>query len=367
MSFYNVIEKYKKMDIDVYLNNVTDEDIIKSLNKEKLEEFDLLNLLSKKASNYLEEMAQKANKITNQYFGKTICLYTPMYISNYCINKCVYCGYNLESSIKRKKLNLNEIKLEGEAISKEGFKHLLILTGESNIHSDVEYISEAVENLKDKFSSIGIEVYPMETDEYKYMVNKGVDSLTVYQEVYDEEIYKEVHIKGPKSNFKFRLDAPERGAKAGMRSLSIGALLGLNDFRKEVFYTLLHGKYLKYNYPQVELSYSVPRIRPFKGCYDGIKEVSDKDLVQSILCMRLFDNNGGINLSTREGLSLRKNLIPLGITKLSAGVSTDVGGRTHKDEDTSQFKISDESSVEEIKEMLKSIGYQHVFKDWERF
>ncbi|MGX4600589.1 2-iminoacetate synthase ThiH [Faecalimicrobium sp. JNUCC 81] len=367
MSFYNVIESYKNIDIDEYMNNVKDKDIIKSLNKKNLDEYDLLNLLSKKASNYLEEMAQKANKITNQYFGKTICLYTPMYIANYCVNKCVYCGYNLESKIKRKKLNLEEIKLEGEAISKEGFKHLLILTGESNIHSNTEYISQAVDSLKEKFSSIGIEVYPMETDDYEYMVKKGVDSLTIYQEVYDEEIYKEVHIKGPKSNYKFRLDAPERGAKAGIRSLSIGALLGLNDFRKEVFYTLLHGKYLKKNYPQVELSYSVPRIRPFKGCYEGIKEVNDKDLVQSILCIRLFDNNGGINLSTRERLSLRKNLIPLGITKLSAGVSTDVGGRTQKDDDTSQFKISDESSVDEIKDMLKSIGYQHIFKDWERF
>ena len=367
MSFYEVIKSYENFDIDDYMNSVTEHDVERSLEKDNLDEYDLLNLLSKKAVKYLEKMAQKSNAITNQYFGKTISLYTPMYIANYCINKCVYCGYNVESGIKRKKLNMDEIKVEGEAISKEGFKHLLLLTGESNVHSNVEYIGKAVETLKSEFSSIAIEVYPMEADEYEYIVNKGVDSLTVYQEVYDEKIYKEVHIKGPKSNYKFRLDAPERGAKAGMRSLSIGALLGLNDFRKETFFTLLHGKYLRKNYPQVEISYSVPRIRPFKGCYEGIKEVNDINLVQAMLCMRLFDNHGGINLSTRESLDLRKNLIPLGVTKLSAGVSTDVGGHSQGDEDTSQFKISDESTVSDVKEVLTSIGYQHIFKDWERF
>lgn len=367
MSFYEVIKSYENFDIDDYMESVTEYDVERSLEKDNLDEYDLLNLLSKKAIKYLEKMAKKANAITNQYFGKTICLYTPMYIANYCINKCVYCGYNAESGIKRKKLNMDEIKIEGQAISKEGFKHLLLLTGESNVHSSVEYIGQAVEILKPKFSSIGLEVYPMEVEQYKYLVNKGIDSLTVYQEVYDEKIYKEVHIKGPKSNYKFRLDAPERGAKAGMRSLSIGALLGLNDFRKETFFTLLHGKYLRKNYPHIELSYSAPRIRPFKGCYEGIKEVSDIDLVQVMLCMRLFDNHGGINLSTRENLDLRKNLIPLGVTKLSAGVSTDVGGHSQGNEDTAQFKISDESKVSDIKEMLKSIGYQHVFKDWERF
>ncbi len=367
MSFYEVIKSYENFDIDYYIENVSELDVQKSLSKDNLDEYDLLNLLSKKATKYLEQMAKKSNAITNQYFGKTICLYTPMYIANYCVNKCVYCGYNVESDINRKKLNIDEIKIEGDVISKEGFKHLLLLTGESNIHSNVEYIGAAVEKLKPKFSSIGVEVYPMEVDEYEYIIKKGVDSLTVYQEVYDEKVYKQVHIKGPKSNYKFRLDAPERGAKAGMRSVSIGALLGLSDFRKEVFSTLLHGKYLRKNYPHLEISYSIPRIRPFKGCYEGIKEVSDIDLVQAMLCMRLFDNHGGINLSTRESLDLRKNLIPLGVTKLSAGVSTDVGGHSQDNEDTSQFEISDESSVLQVKEMLKSIGYQHVFKDWERF
>lgn len=367
MSFYKVIDSYKNFDINFYLENVADEDVIRSLQKNNLDEYDLLNLLSKTATKYLELMAQRANEITNRYFGKTILLYTPMYISNFCVNKCVYCGYNIESNIRRKKLNIDEIHKEGLAISKDGFKHLLLLTGESKVHSNVEYIGDAVSTLKGMFPSITIEVYPMDEDEYRYLSKKGVEGLTIYQEVYDENIYKHVHLKGPKSNYKYRLDAPERAAKAGIRSISIGALLGLNDFREETFFTLMHGRYIRRKYPQVDVSYSIPRIRPFKGCYENLIEVKDKDLAQAMIVMRLFDNQGGINLSTRESLDLRKNLIPLGVTKLSAGVSTNVGGHSLDGEGTEQFKISDESSVLQIKEMLKTIEYQQIFKDWERF
>lgn len=367
MSFYEVINKYKEIDIDKYLENVTDDDVLRSLSKDNLDDYDILNLLSKTALNHLEAMAQKANKLTNQHFGKTISLYTPMYIANYCVNKCVYCGYNIESGIKRKKLSLEEIEVEGNCISEKGFKHLLLLTGESKIHSSVEYIGDAVEVLKDKFPSLSIEVYPMDVDEYKYIVDKGVEGLTIYQETYDEDVYKKVHIKGPKSNYNYRLDAPERGAKAGMRSISIGALLGLSEFRKETFFTILHGKYLKQKYPHIELCYSTPRMRPFKGCYEGVIDISDTDLVQAMLCMRLFDPHAGINLSTRENLNMRRNLIPLGVTKLSAGVSTDVGGHSQDEHDTAQFKTNEDSELYDVCNMLKSIGYQHVFKDWVRF
>lgn len=367
MSFYDVIERYRGFDFDKYFENVTDQDVLRSLSKDRLDDCDVLNLLSKTAEKHLEKMAQKAHKLSVQYFGKTVCLYTPMYIANYCINQCVYCSYNIKSGIKRKKLNMDEIKKEGDAISQEGFKHLLVLTGESSFHSSKEYIGEAIEILKDKFPSIGIEVYPMETEDYKYIVEKGVEGLTVYQETYDEYIYKKVHIKGPKSNYRFRLDAPERGAKAGMRTLSIGALLGLNDFRKETFFTILHGKYLKKKYPHIELAYSTPRMRPFKGCFEELVDISDKNLVQAMVCMRLFDPHAAINISTRESLEMRKHIIPLGVTKLSAGVSTDVGGHSQDEHSTSQFEINDESGVKDIEKMLKSIGYQHVFKDWERF
>jgi 2-iminoacetate synthase len=367
MSFYEVIEKYRDFDFDNYFNNVTDADVQRSLSKDKLDHYDVLNLLSPKASDYLEDMAQKSHKLALQYMGRTVCLYTPMYIANFCINECVYCGYNIKSGIKRKKLSMDEIEKEANEIKKLGFEHILVLTGESEFHSSLEYIGEAVENISKKFASIGIEVFPMEVEGYKYLVEKGADGLTVYQETYDEEMYKKVHLKGPKSNYKFRLDALERGAKAGMRSLSLGALLGLSEFRKDAFFTILHGEYLKTKYPHVELSYSAPRIKPFKGCFEGKTSVTDADLYQIMCCMRIFDPHAALNVSTREDLEFRQHLIPLGVTKLSAEVTTNVGGHSQCETETAQFEIEDNCSLEQIGNMLNEIGYQYVFKDWVRF
>lgn len=367
MSFYNVIEKYKDFDFTTYFEKVSDSDILRSLSKDKLNHEDLLNLLSPKARNHLEIMAQKASRLALQYCGKTATLYTPIYISNYCENHCVYCGYNCHSGIKRKKLSLEEIKKERDCVSAKGFKHIIVLTGESEVKSSIEYIGEAVGILSEKFPSIAIEVYPMDVKGYEHLVYKGADSLTVYQETYDEEVYKKVHIKGPKADYKFRLDAPERGAMAGMRSLSIGALFGLSDFRRDAFFTILHGEYLKTKYPHIELSYSAPRIRPFKGSFSDIVEVDDASQFQILTVMRLFDCHAALNVSSRETLDMRKNLMPLGVTKLSADVSTDVGGHSQGEDETAQFKTNDDNSIEEVSEMLKSIGYQHVFKDWVRF
>lgn len=367
MSFYSVIEKYRDFDFDGYFDLVTDGDVVRSLGKDRLGDSDILNLLSPRATRHLEAMAQKANRLALQYMGKTVCLYTPIYIANYCINECVYCGYNIESGIKRKKLTLDEIEAEGENVAKQGFKHILVLTGESAFHSSLNYIGEAIEILAKKFSSIGIEVYPMEEEGYKHLVYKGAEGLTVYQETYDEEVYRKVHLKGPKSDYKFRLDALERGAQAGMRILSLGALLGLGDFRKDAFFSILHGKYLKEKFPHIELAYSAPRIKPFKGCFEGKTKVDDLDLFQVMTCMRLFDSHAALNVSTRENLNFRKHLMPLGVTKLSAGVSTDVGGHSQDEHDTAQFEIEEGCSVKEVGDMLHSIGYQYVFKDWVRF
>lgn len=367
MSFYDVIEKYKDFDFDRYFEQVSDNDILRSLSKDKLNDKDLLNLLSPTARKHLEEMAQKASKLALQYCGKTATLYTPIYIANYCENHCVYCGYNCHSGIKRKKLSLDEIEKEGEAVATKGFKHIIVLTGESETKSSIEYIGEAVGILSRKFPSIAIEVYPMDVEGYTHLVYKGADSLTIYQETYDEEVYTRVHIKGPKADYRFRLDAPERGAMAGMRSLSIGALLGLSDFRKDAFFSILHGAYLKTKYPHIELSYSAPRIRPFKGSFRDIVDVDDASEFQILTVMRLFDPHAALNVSSRESLDMRKNLMPLGVTKLSAAVSTDVGGHSQGEENTAQFKTNDDNSIEDVASMLKSIGYQYVFKDWVRF
>lgn len=367
MSFYKIIKEYDGFDFHKYFDSVKKEDVLKSIYERNKRPEDLLNLVSPIAENLLEEMAQEGRNLSLKYFGKTVLLYTPMYISNYCINKCSYCGYNVENKIYRKKLNQDEIKKEGEAISKDGFKHILILTGESEYHTPVNYIEDSIKTLKEKFPSITIEIYPMTEQGYKKAVDAGAEGLTIYQETYNEQIYDKVHLAGPKKDYKFRLEAPERGAKAGMRSISIGALLGLADFRIDAFFTAMHGRYLRNKYPHIDISYSVPRIRPCEGGLKNLNEVNDRELVQILLAYKLFDPQGGINISTREEKDFRKSLIPLGVSKMSAGVSTAVGGHSLKEKGTSQFDINDESSVMEVKELIKSKGYQPIFKDWHRF
>ncbi|WP_069649041.1 2-iminoacetate synthase ThiH [Caloranaerobacter ferrireducens] len=364
MSFYSEYLKYKNFQFNKFLENITSSDIFRIINKDKIDEYDFLTLLSNEAEKYLEEMAQKAHQLTVQNFGKTILLYTPLYLSNFCVNRCSYCGFNIENKIKRKKLTFEEIEEEAKAISSTGLRHVLILTGESRKETPVSYIVDAVKILKKYFDSISIEIYPLKEDEYREVIKAGVDGLTIYQEVYDEDIYDKVHIAGPKKNYRFRLNAPERACKARMRNISIGALLGLNDWRKEAFLTGLHAKYLQDKYSDVEISVSLPRIRPHIGVYEDIYPVSDKNLVQIMLALRLFLPRIGITISTRENQKLRDNLIPLGVTKTSAGVSTEVGGHSSKTKSDSQFEISDKRSVIEMKKAILSRGYQPVFKDW---
>lgn len=367
MSFYDIYLNYKDFNIESYFEDINDGDVISVLNKGKINELDFLTLLSPIASKHLELMASKAHGLSLKHFGKAILLYTPLYISNYCVNKCLYCSYNIENEITRKKLSLQEIEEEAKIIASSGLKHILILSGESRKHTSVEYIKDCVKILKKYFDSIGIEIYPLTTEEYEEVIEAGVDGLTIYQEVYDEDIYKKVHIAGPKKNYKFRLDAPERACKAGIRSANIGSLLGLNDWRKEAFITGVHGKYLQDKYSEVELSMSLPRIKEHIGEYNEILGVNDKDLVQIMLALRIFLPSLGLTISTRESENLRNNVIPLGVTKMSAGVSTEVGGHTLENKGNSQFEISDNRSVDEIRTVILSKGYQPIFKDWCRF
>lgn len=366
MSFYSTIERFRSFNFQEYWSNVQADDVLRSINERNPNYEDLLNLLSPAAEDVLEDMAVKARELSLKHFGRTILLYTPIYIANYCVNKCSYCGYNFENSICRKKLTLKEIRLESESVAKQGFKHIILLTGESQIHSPTSYIVDAIKVMKEYFSSITLEVQPLSEEDYRKAVEAGAEGLTVYQETYDEKIYDRVHLAGPKKNYKFRLDTPERGARAGMRSISIGALLGLGDFRKDAFFTALHGEYIRRKYTHVEVTYSPPRIRPCEGGLKELDPVEDKKMVQVMLAYKIFAQQSGINISTREDHYMRKNLIPLGITKMSAGVSTEVGGHALKSKGTSQFSINDECTVEEIKEMIIEAGFQPIFKDWER-
>ncbi len=337
------------------------------LQKDNITFDDFAVLLSPEAEDYLELLAMASQKITLANFGRTIQLYTPLYLANFCDNYCLYCGFNADNQIERKKLSPTELKQEARVISSSGLKHILLLTGESRQMSPVSYIVECVKVLRGYFSSISIEVYPLSQAEYRLLVEAGVDGLTIYQETYDQDTYCQVHPRGPKSDYAFRLDAPERGAKAGMRNINIGTLLGLADWRKEIFFCGQHAKYLQDKFPEIEIGVSLPRLRPHQGSYQPACLVSDKNICQIIAALRIFLPHVGITVSTRENAEFRKNLIPLGVTRMSAGSSTEVGGRIMQKNNprgSCQFEISDHSSVSQVKAMIEEKGYQPVLKDW---
>lgn len=366
MSFYEKYLEYRDFDFEEFASNLTDDYIIKVINKERINELEFLSLLSPKAGKYIEFMAQKSRKLTLQHFGRVIFLYTPIYVANYCVNQCVYCGFNISNNIVRKKLTIEEVEQEAKIISDTGLKHILLLTGESRLHSSLDYIKECVTVLKKYFSSISIEVYPLEKDEYKELVEAGVDGFTMYQEVYNEDVYGQLHLKGPKKNYRYRIDAPERACVAGMRSVNIGALLGLDDWEREAFFTGIHAQYLQNKYQDAEISVSIPRMRPCNGAFQPKVNVNDKNFVQIIFAFRLFMPRVGITLSTRERPEFRDNLVGLGVTKMSAGSSTEVGGHAIDSKSEGQFDISDTRNVEKIKELIYSKGFQPVFKDWQQ-
>lgn len=364
MSFYDVITLYKNFDFENFLSTVNDEYILTILEKDQIDELDFLALLSPAATKYLEKIAIKAKEIHLKRHGKSIVLFTPMYISNFCVNKCAYCSYNMTNKIKRKKMSYKQIEIEAQKIAETNLKNILILTGEDKKRSPVEYILKSIDILKKYFESISIEIYPLSTADYEKMVLAGVDCLSIYQETYDEEIYDKVHISGPKKNYKFRLDAPERALKANMRSVTIGPLIGLADWRIDSFFGGLHGKYLQKKYPAAEIGISVPRIRPCTKEFNDIKTINATELVQIILAYRLFLPYASITITTRESAFMRDNLIPLCINKISAGVSTEVGGHSLEDSGDEQFEISDRRSVDEIKKVILEKGYQPIVKNW---
>lgn len=365
MSFYEKVLEQEDFNLNAYWDSVTDEMVQRTIHKEVLSAKDYLTLLAPAGERHLEEMAQRAHKITLQHFGKVIFLYTPMYLSNYCVNRCAYCGYNVENKLQRKTLSLEEVEKEAKAIADTGLKHILILTGESKVHAKVDYLVDCVNILKKYFTSISIEIYPMDQHEYQALVDAGVDGITIYQETYDRDIYDEVHIAGPKKNYRYRIEAAERAGDANMRTLNVGALLGLAEWRRDAYLTGLHAKYLQDKYPGAEIGISLPRMRPHAGDFQPKSIVSDKNLVQILLATRLFLPRVGVAVSTRERAEFRNHLIKLGATKMSAGVSTEVGGHSVEDAGTEQFEISDPRTVEEMREVILSKGYQPVFKDWQ--
>ncbi|MGE4193387.1 MAG: 2-iminoacetate synthase ThiH [Pseudodesulfovibrio sp.] len=368
MSFYPLIAGYAETLPDEDFAGFTEADVRRAIHQTTLSVRDFMALMSPAASGLLEEMAQEASRVTARQFGRTISLFTPLYLSNFCTNHCVYCGFNCRNQIHRSMLTLDQVDAEGQAIAATGLKHLLILTGDAPAKAGVDYLEACTRVLARYFPSVSVEVFALTEEEYARLNRAGVDGLTMFQETYDEALYATLHPKGPKRDFRFRLDAPERGCRAGLRTVNIGALLGLGDWRRDALLTGLHAAYLVHRYPQTEIAVSLPRMRPHAGGWQPATIADDRDMVQFMTALRLFLPRVGITISTREDARFRENILPLGVTRMSAGVSTAVGGHSDEgsdDENTGQFEISDGRSVDEMCAALRARGYQPVFKDWE--
>lgn len=324
-------------------------------------------LLSPAAESFLEQMAQCAQKETAKHFGSSVCLFTPLYISNYCENYCVYCGFNCHNQIRRARLTPEQIEREMKAIADTGLEEILILTGESRAKSDVAYIGEACRMARNYFKMVGIEVYPMNSEDYAYLHQCGVDYVTVFQETYHADQYETLHLAGHKRVFPYRFNAQERALKGGMRGVAFAALLGLDDFRKDAFATGMHAYLLQRKYPHAEISFSCPRLRPIVN-NDKInpKDVHEKQLLQVMCAYRLFMPFAGMTISTRERAEFRDHVIGLAATKISAGVSTGIGSHSEEREQQGdeQFEIADNRSVPEMVAAIRSRGLQPVMNDY---
>jgi 2-iminoacetate synthase len=314
----------------------------------------------------MEELAFAARETTQHYFGHAMGLYAPLYISNYCENGCAYCGFQSHSTLVRKKLTAEEIAQECEALAATGIRSCLILTGESRHHSPPQYIREAVGVAAHFFPYIALEVYPLETEEYRDLCVAGADGITLYQETYDRARYDELHYWGPKKNYDYRFHTPERIALAGFRHISMGVLLGIADWRKDVAELFRHIRSLERRFPGVEYGISFPRLRQVSEDHHRYREVTDREMVKIVCTARLLFPRAGISLSTREDADFRDRVIEMGITRISAGSSTSVGGYVRLEErrHDGQFEVHDGRDFSEIKSMLVRKGFDPVVTEW---
>ena len=338
-----------------------------ALQKDRLSPDDFKALLSPAALPLLEEMAQAAQLRTREHYGNSVYMFTPLYISNYCANYCIYCGFNRYNKIKRGKLNAEEIDKEMKAIAATGLEEILILTGESSTMSDVKYIGEACKIARKYFHVVGLEIYPVNSDDYAYLHQCGVDYVTVFQETYNSDRYETLHLGGNKRIFPYRFNAQERALMGGMRGVGFAALLGLDDFRKDAFATGYHAYLLQRKYPQAEIALSCPRLRPIIN-NEKINplDVHEAQLLQIVTAYRLFLPYSNITVSTRECARVRDHLVTMGATKISAGVSVAIGGHSGEGETKGdeQFEISDPRSVKQVYHALLDHGLQPVMSDY---
>ncbi|MGH9115696.1 MAG: 2-iminoacetate synthase ThiH [Acidimicrobiales bacterium] len=345
----------------------TDADVDRALGSSRPGLDGLAALLSEPAGRRVEELAQKANRVTRARFGATVRLFSPLYLSNECVSTCTYCGFSAGNDIRRRTLSVAEVEAEAAELHRRGFRHVLLVSGEHARIVSRDYIEACVAAVAPSFAQVGVEVQVWDTATYRRLAAAGCDGVTVYQESYDPATYAAVHLKGKKRNYAWRLGAPDRAAEAGIRRLGIGTLLGLHpDWRSEAIALAAHAQTLVRRWWRCEVQVALPRLRPAAGGYEPAVPVSDAELVQLLCALRIVLPDVGISLSTRETAAFRDALVPLGVTTMSAGSHTEPGGYAAESDAEPQFAISDERSPSEVAGALRAAGYDPVWKDWQR-
>lgn len=366
MSFYDVIGQYDWQEVGRMIHAKTTADVNRALHAQHCSLNDFMALVSPAADGVLESMAQKSRQLTLRRFGKTIQLYVPLYVSNFCENHCVYCGFKNENHIRRKVLHAAEVKEEAAAIRQLEFEHLLLVSGESPKKAGVDYYLSLLDQLAGQFAQISLEVQPLDTDDYRRLCRKGLHAVYIYQETYREATYGLYHPAGRKANYRYRLETPDRLGAAGIHKIGLGNLIGLEEWRTEAFFTALHLFYLRKKFWKTKYSIAFPRLRPFAGAgFQPKHPINERQLVQLICAYRLFDENVELSLSTRESAKFRDQVLPLGITAMSAGSSTEPGGYAHPAKELAQFTVCDARSPKAVVEAIRTAGYETVWKDWD--
>ncbi|MCL2032109.1 MAG: 2-iminoacetate synthase ThiH [Methanomassiliicoccaceae archaeon] len=358
----DTLSKVSKVD----LSSFTVADVEEALGKERLDVRDFASLLSPSAEARLEDMAVRASEETRRFFGNSVTLFTPLYVSNHCDNGCIYCGFSRDNRINRAKLSLEEIESEMLKIAESGLAEILLLAGDSRKMSGVEFIGDCVKMAAKHFRNVGVEIYPLNVDEYRYLRQCGADYVTVFQETYDPARYAELHLFGPKRVFSYRFNAQERALMGGMRGVAFGALLGLGDFRKDALACGVHAHQLQRKYPHAEISFSLPRLRPFINGKYTAETVSERNLYQLAMAYRIFMPFSGQTISSRESPNFRDTIVMLCANRMSAGVSVGIGGHAEEKKGDEQFDISDSRNVQQIRKALIERGLQPVFNDYVR-
>lgn len=363
-SFNQIFQTFNWDDIKLSIYSKTASDVERALSKTKLDLDDFQALISPTAEDYIELMAQKSYALTRQRFGFNINFYIPLYLSNLCSNSCTYCGFSMENRIKRTTLNEQEIAAEIKAIKAMNFDSILLVTGEHETKVGMDYFRQVLPIIKSHFSYLAMEVQPLAQVDYAELKTLGLDAVMVYQETYQARTYAKHHLRGKKQDFLYRLETPDRLAKAGIDKIGLGALIGLEDWRTDCFFTAAHLQYLESQYWQTHYSISFPRLRPCTGSLQPKSVMSDKQLVQLLCAYRLFNHEVELSISTREQANFRDNILPLGVTHISAASKTQPGGYSNKDIELEQFAISDERSATDVAQAVREKGYEVVWSDW---